>query len=238
MICVLINTDDNSGLWLARSLKQRCAKPVKVITAEELVYAPFFSCGFKNGQAFFTIRLHTDLQLCSSADFTFLNRISYLPDKHLAYFKEVDRDYVRSEQQAVFTFLFSILPNSLFNMATGRGLSGVQRSLFEWKMLARQVGFRMAETVFENKQLYQEKVNSTDGVFYLVAFRGKCYGKKTADCAKAGRLAIALQERSSEKILEVGLQVIGDDVFFETATITPGFRDVNESFLNDLQKLL
>ena len=154
MVCILLNSDDASGKWLAHSLKQVSDKPIKMISAEELVYAQDFTCGFRNGQAFFSITLHSGFCFRCDTTNTVINRINYLNLQHLSQFKEEDRDYVRSELQAIFTFLFDALPNNLFNQSSGRGLCGALRSATEWKLLAIKAGFNTGDTIYQDKTFF------------------------------------------------------------------------------------
>ena len=110
MVCVLLNRDDVPGLWLFRSLQSTGRKDLKLISAEELVYAPSFQCGFQNGKAFFSLSLPNGFVFSNQTVSAVINRIQTLPLQHVQWFKTEDQEYVKTELTATFVFLFSILP--------------------------------------------------------------------------------------------------------------------------------
>lgn len=235
MICILLNNDDGPGLWLARWLRRKKANEVKVISAEELLFASSFSCGFHNGQAFFSLSLQSGFLFSNTTVSTVLNRINYLPSQHLAYFKEEDRNYVQAEQQAIFTFLFSILPNPVFNSSSSLGLSGAFRTQWSWQLLAKRAGLSIAEMIYTGKKLYSSRTQSE--TFFVLVFGEKCYSQSPHLTDKLTEQLQRLRCLCSEKIIEVELSANSSGVFFKTATTKPNFTQINESFLHDLMLL-
>lgn len=169
MVCILLNKDDPSGLWLSRSLQQTGRKDIKLVSAEELVYAPYFCCGFQNGKVFFDIRLANGFVFSNDTVSTVLNRIYYLPLQHIQQFKQEDRPYVESELTATFTFLFSILPGQIFNETTGQGFCGKRRSGLEWMQLAQKAGFEKTALLYQNKELQTDSIPN-EGILQSLLF--------------------------------------------------------------------
>jgi hypothetical protein len=237
MVCILLNADDKPGLWLARTLKQVCTQTVHSISAEELLYAPHFTCGFRNGQAYFSIILHNGFQFSSTSMPLCLNRITHLPQQHLTLFQPGDRDYVQSEQQAVFTFLLSTLPGSLFNNASGRGLCGAHRSYTEWLLLASTAGLTIGDFLFQEKQTFSS-LPEESLQFSVIVFRGKCYSRSPYLSGDLQQALLRLLHLTAENIIEVQLQWVNGKAYFRNALINPTFADVNQAFIHDLNTLL
>lgn len=238
MVCVLLNKNDKPGRWLARSLVQAGAPPLQLISAEELLYAPVFSCGFRNGQAFFSVQLHNGFLFSNTTVTAVLNRISYLPQAHLQQFKEEDRSYVQAEQQAIFTFLFSILPGQVFNAASGRGLSGANRSPAEWLLLASEAGLSVVTTTYSGGTVYFSRQDEQANEITVVVFVGRCYSRSPCLTPALAEKLVALQKQSGENILEVSLLWQNNTAFFRSASVQPGFADVDATFLIDLKNRL
>lgn len=238
MVCFLLNSDDQPGRMLARALKQISAKQIQLISAEELVYAPHIRCGFRHGQAFFSFVLQNGLSFSSDQNMVVLNRVSYLPLLHLRQFRHEDQAYVQAEMQALFTFIFSLLPHPVFNAATGRGLCGAERTAMEWALLAKKAGFCIAETIYEEKHHQHFGGNATPPAFPVIVFNGRCYSSSSLLTQEACRSLLHLLQLSGENIIEVFLQVAGDTLRFDRATVKPGFSGINKCFLADLNQCL
>jgi hypothetical protein len=236
MVCILLNKDDQRGLWLSRLLQQTGRKDIKLISAEELVYAPDFSCGFKNGKAFFNITLPNKFVFSNDTVSKIINRIQYLPLQHLQQFKEEDRLYVEAEFTATFTFLFSILPGNIFNQTTGMGFCGRRRSQLEWLLLAQKAGFEKTELLYQNKELYTEPVSTKSEIKSILFFNNKYYGSE--DNNEAGELCMKLGQLSGEKILEIYFNATDNKLFFVEAKTTPSFQNADIDFITDLNNQL
>ncbi len=238
MICILLNKDDQPGLWLSRLLLQSGRKDIKLISAEELVYAPYFCCGFQNGKAFFDIRLHNGFVFTNDTVFTVINRIHYLPLQHVLQFKQEDRLYVEAELTATFTFLFSILPGQIFNKITGQGFCGKWRSELEWMLLAQKAGFEKSILLYQNKELYNQPVSTEGMIESILFFNNKCYGSIKENYGKAEEYCLMLGQLSGERILEIYFRIIDSKVFFVDAKTIPSFHNAGVDFINDLNNQL
>ena len=238
MVCVLLNNNDAPGLWLSRSLQNFGRKNIKLISAEELVYAPSFRCGFQNGEAFFNLQLHSGFVFSNQTVTSVINRIQQLPLQHIQSFIMEDRDYASTELNAVFVFLFSILPNNIFNATTVRGFCGKRRSLSEWTILAQQSGFKTAEIIYQNDQLQNSIDSENRLVQSILVFNEKCYGDAGNNFPQAAACCISLGKLCNEKILEIYFYAEDGNTFFVSAVTQPSFKNVTPDFINDVNSLL
>jgi hypothetical protein len=228
MICILLNTDDVAGIRLSRLLQRVMSKQVKLISADELVYASSFNCGFNNEKAFYSVQLHNNFLFSNQTVTAVINRIEYLPKAHLQQFILQDKAYVAQELDAVFVFLFSLLPN-IFNKPTVQGFCGKRLSQMQWLQLAYKSGFRTQPFYYESKILQAVPPPNN----------GKCYGlsndlQYTAAkncCQKLGKL-------SEETILQIWFWLQNGQPYFAHAHTQPDFENISEEFINDVIKFL
>ena len=238
MVCVLLNNDDAPALWLSRSLQHSGRKNIQLISAEELVYAPFFRCGFQNGRAFFYLQLQSGFIFSNQTVSSVINRIQQLPLQHIQSFKMNDREYASTELNAVFVFLFSLFPNNIFNETTVRGFCGKRRSLLEWTILAQQSGFKTTEIIYQNNQL-QNFINVENNTLQcILVFNEKCYGRVTNNFPQAAGCCLSLGKLCNEKILEIWFYEQDEEIFFVSALTQPSFKNVTPDFINDINNLL
>ena len=238
MVCILLNNDDVSGLWLARCLQQLSAQTIKLISAEELMYAPSFTCGIHNGQTFFKINLQNGFEFTNKNSSTIINRIGYLPLQHLQQFKQEDSNYVQAELMATFVFLFSSFRNPVFNTASGRGLCGAERSAAEWAMLAGKAGFCSDEMLYEEKEMYIHQSAGSATTFLVVVFNNRCYLQTDHLPVVIEKSCLKLLQLSGENILEVYCHMESENVHFLSAALLPSFKNTNHNFIDELNKLL
>jgi hypothetical protein len=238
MICFLLNREDLAGRWLFRSLKTAGRKDIKLIFAEELVYAPTFNCGFQRGKAFFSLVLNDGFVFSDNTVGTVINRINHIPTEHVARFKSEDRDYVLSELSASFVFLFSILPNIVFNKTTPAGFCGRKRSQLEWMKLAKKAGFEIDPLLFQNKKFEDSgRVNDKNPCSVLY-FKNKCYEIERERNPLINESVQMLGELSGENILEVWFNRENEKLHFLKVSTQPSFRQIGNDFIEDLNKLL
>lgn len=236
-VCLLLNTDDAPGIWLFNRLKQALGAGILMISVDELIHASCFSCGYKNGKPFFSILLQSGLELTHDNIDTSLNRVQYLPVEHVMRFKQEDQGYVNEELNAVFTFLFSIFPNGLFNQSTGMGLNGRQRSQLEWMQLAVKAGFDTVELLYEHQQFQWADLGVDSSMVTMLVFNNKCFGNFPAasSLTEYGR---ALCKLSGEKILELYVREVDNRFVFLGAALIPTFHGAGDDFLDELKALL
>jgi hypothetical protein len=237
MICILINKEDFSGVKLSRLLLNAGRRDIKLISAEELVYAPSFSCGFKNGKAFFSIRLTNGFVFSNETVTSVINRIQQLPYSHLQRFTAADQGYVKAELDAVFVFLFAILPNSIFNKSTPAGFCGRQRSAVEWQLLAAESGFETAPVVYQEK-LLQTTVPAKERLQSILVFNNSCYGNAVRLFPQAAAYCTQLLQRSGETILEIWFWEQDDALFFADASTQPSLENADSNFIQHVNSVL
>lgn len=237
-ICLVLNTDDAPGIWLFNRLQETVGINILMVSVDELIHASRFSCGYKNGKPFFSILLQRGLELTHDNIQTFLNRVQYLPVKHLVRFKNEDQGYVNQELSAVFTFLFSIMPNGLFNHSTGMGLNGRQRSQLEWLLLARKAGFDTIEVLYEHQQLQYGGLGAHSNVITVLVFNNKCFGQNLPGDSRLTKYSEALRILSEEEILELYVREVDERFVFLGAALIPTFKSGGDEFLEELKTLL
>lgn len=237
MICILLNKEDVAGLKLSRLLQKAGRTDIKLIAAEELVYAPSFSCGIRNGKAFFSLQLTDGFVFSNETVSAVINRIQRLPSGHIQRFAAADRDYVKAELDAIFVFLFSILPNSIFNKSTPAGFCGRHRSAAEWQLLAGQSGFATGEMLYQHKQLQTSAVPAGK-IKTLLSFRGGCYGSAAVDHTAAAQCCTKLGQLAGENILEIKFWEDDGQLVFASAATQPSFENLDADFINAINSLL
>ncbi len=139
------------------------------------------------------------------------------------------------KQKLLFTFLFSIFPNQIFNKSSGMGLCGQLRSQLEWMQLAEKAGFKTGELLYENKLL-----QNTDNYLFgqsesVLFFNGRCFGTGSFIHPALSASCLTLGSLSNERILEIYVQQTSPDTFaFTGVNIMPTFKGIGNDFLNEL----
>lgn len=238
LVCLLLNKGDEAGVRLFRSLQNEGVTTLKMISAEELVYASRVNAGVKDGKAYFDIQLQNGLVLNNKNVKACLNRVSFLPLEHAERFQPEDRQYVSQELTAIFTFLFSCMPNQLFNSATGMGLSGRSRGRLQWLELARLAGFETINFNFGRNSFNDLTSLPTPSDTAILYFNGKCYGPVLPVDLLLEDLCTQLGLLSEERVLEIYIRTINGRWAFVGANTLPAFNSVYANFLPDLKMLL
>ncbi|WP_336514166.1 hypothetical protein [Pollutibacter soli] len=211
---------------------------IKLISAEELVYAPVFDCGYQNGKAFFSVELASGFVLSDQNVTATINRISHLPLQHVERFKTEDREYVSAELISNFAFLFSILPHIVFNNTSPSGFCGRVRSDIEWLLLAKKAGFETSAFVYENKITDKLSPVKNDALKNLLYFNGRCYGDNAVLSSSAVTICKEFGEISAENIIEIWFYEDEKRLHFHSATVHPSFHNAGTEFIDDLNSLL
>jgi hypothetical protein len=209
-----------------------------MVSVDELIYASRFSCGLKNGKPFFSILLQRGIELTHENTRSFLNRVQFLPLKHIEGFKREDQGYVNQELSAVYTFLFSIMPGRVFNRSTGMGLNGRQRSQLDWMVLASKAGFDTIEVLYEHKHFQTGDLSTAPNAISVLVFNNRCFGNNLPKNLLLVKCCNALLTLSEEQILQVYVREVDDRFQFLGVTLIPKFTEVGEDFLHELINLL
>lgn len=135
---VLCGPEDASALWAAGRLRDR-GVPLRVVTVEELVYAPSIRYATVGTGVVTEVRLADGTVLGPSLRGT-LNRVTRLPSAHLGATHATDRDYLLQELHAVLVSLLHAWPGVVIGRAHPRGLCGAWWRPAEWMVAAGQAG--------------------------------------------------------------------------------------------------
>ena len=135
---VLCGPEDASALWAAGRLRDR-GVPLRVVTVEELVYAPSLRYATVGTGVVTEVRLADGTVLGPSLRGT-LNRVTRLPSAHLGATHATDRDYLLQELHAVLVSLLHAWPGVVIGRADPRGLCGAWWRPAEWMVAAGQSG--------------------------------------------------------------------------------------------------
>jgi hypothetical protein len=135
---VLCGPEDGSALWAAGRLRDR-GVPVRVVTVEELAYAPSIRYATVGTRVVTEVRLADGTMLGPSLRGT-LNRVTRLPSAHLVGTPATDRDYLLQELHAVLVSLLHAWPGVVIGRVDPRGLCGAWWRPAEWMVAAGQAG--------------------------------------------------------------------------------------------------
>ncbi len=135
---VLCGPEDGSALWAAARLRDR-GVPLRVVTTEELVYAPSMRYAATRTGVTTRVRLADGTVLGPGLRGT-LNRTVRIPTAHLDATLPTERDYVLQELHAVLVSVLHAWPGVMVGRASPRGLSGAWWRPAEWMVAAGRAG--------------------------------------------------------------------------------------------------
>lgn len=135
---VLCGPEDGSALWAAARLREH-GVPLRVVTTEELVYAPSIRYATTRTGVTTRVRLADGTLLGAGLRGT-LNRTVRIPSAHLDATPAAERDYVLQELHAVLVSLLHAWPGVVVGRADPRGLSGAWWRPAEWMVAAGRSG--------------------------------------------------------------------------------------------------
>jgi len=136
VLCLL---GDPSGPWLAGGLAERGLDGIRCVSAHELAFSTSISHEVTSVGTRTSIRL-ADGSLFGPDLVGTVNRLTTLPDDHLAGAEQADRDYAAAEVHALFTSILASLPGRVLGVAGPRGLCGPWLSPAEWTLHAACAG--------------------------------------------------------------------------------------------------
>jgi hypothetical protein len=135
---VLCGPEDDSALWAAGRLRDR-GVPLRVVTTEELVYAPSIRYATTRAGATTRVRLADGTVLGAGLRGT-LNRVVRIPSAHLGTSTPAEREYVLQELHAVLVSVLHAWPGVVVGRTDPRGLSGAWWRPAEWMVAAGRAG--------------------------------------------------------------------------------------------------
>lgn len=125
---------------------------VKLVTSEEIIYAPYWDHRVETGHVVSELRL-TDGTTLSSADIQVVfNRLCYAPVSHFQ--NEDDRAYAIMEFYALLLSWLHSLSCPVINPAVPQGLGAHQYSQFTWFAWAAQAGLPVRDLQYTTNPRY------------------------------------------------------------------------------------
>ncbi|MDX1251328.1 MAG: hypothetical protein IDH49_03580 [Gammaproteobacteria bacterium] len=140
MWLVLCPSNDEAALWAYEGLKARQIAPLELVSAEELACSLRWEHRVSADGASVAITLADRRTINSGAVRGIVNRLSYIPQEHLAMASPADREYAAQELMAFYMSWLYAMPQPVLNRPTAQGLSGAWRHISEWVWLAGKAG--------------------------------------------------------------------------------------------------
>lgn len=138
---ILAHQGDETAIRVYARLRSRHPPDqVKLVSSEELVYAPHWSHRLGASPAATEITLADGTALTSGDLGVVFNRLRYVHMPHFELANQADRDFAVMEMYALWLSWLESLPCPVVNPASARGLGGQERSQVEWLSLASQAG--------------------------------------------------------------------------------------------------
>lgn len=142
MWLVLCDAGDVAALWAYGRLVERGLASLELFTAQVLAPALRWEHRVSTNGASIDIETADGRYLRSDDVKGALNRLTWVPDRHLAVGAEADRGYALQELNALFLSWLCAVPGQVLNRPTAGGLSGRWRHPSEWAVLAARAGLR------------------------------------------------------------------------------------------------
>jgi hypothetical protein len=218
---ILAHQGDETALRVFARLRARHPTgQVKLVSSEELIYAPHWSHRLGEPPPATEITL-ADRTVLSSEDLgVVFNRLRYVHMPHFGLASEADRNFAVMEMYALWLSWLESLPCPVINPASTRGLGAQERSQVEWLALASQAGLPAQGYAFSSdpRAFHSHR--------YTAYWRDQAYDEDGYRAMKeippilAGRHPTFYAEPTGEKraeILVVGERVIADLAISELA---------------------
>lgn len=230
---VLCSPADPCGPWLLERLRRR-GLPVRLVTGEEIVYAPRIEHGLTSAGVTSVVTLRDGARLGPDLCGV-VNRLTSVPTWHLATSVEAEREYAVQELHAILTSMLAGLPGVVANRAVPRGLAGPVLRPAEWLVLAGRVGlpgvgFRSTAADTEVPRVDAEVLVVGDRVLPRAPYVGM-----PAYVERGGR---ALAREAGTGILGLGLRIGEDGWRLATADPLPDLRGWGEPGVDAVLRLL
>jgi hypothetical protein len=227
---VLCGPEDGSALWAAGRLRDR-GVPLRVVTVEELVYAPSIRYATVGTGVVTEVRLGDGTVLGPNLRGT-LNRVSRLPSAHLEATASTERDYMLQELHAVLVSLLHAWPGVVVGRADPRGLCGAWWRPAEWMVAAGQsglvgVGYRSGGS---------DDVPSSRTVLVVAGEVVPPSGVEVPEAVVAGSRTLAA--RHGGGLLGLDFAVEGDAWVFQGGTPWPDLRAGGPAVVDALHSAL
>jgi hypothetical protein len=139
---VLCSPTDNSAPWLRDGLQSRGFVGVETVTIDSLIYSTSITQRLTDCGTSTRILIHDGRVIDDRLQGT-VNRVDFLPMRHLSRIAVPDQDYAMQELFAIFTSILYGLPGAMLNRACDRGLCGPVISAEEWLNTAADAGLHV-----------------------------------------------------------------------------------------------
>lgn len=202
---ILSSLGDATTAHVAARLR-RCHQPaaVRLVSAEELIYAPRWTHRLFDGPGQNVISLHDGTVIRSDSVEVVFNRLGPFSMPHFGAGPAADHDYALMEMSALLLSWLSSFSCPVINRPAPQGLAGPPRSWFGWTQLAGEVGLSTTPARLEwrmGAEGASAPAAFPDGVPFSVLVAG---GRVVGDCHSelAGR-CVALAKAASVELLRL-----------------------------------
>ncbi len=152
MIIFLCSPSDISAPCFLATLRHQYGIKAKIITPQELVYAPAMEHFLDGHHVTSSVTTNTHGTLDNTSMTAVVNRLSWLPDAHLATVNTTDRGYIQQELQAIWSSWISALPCLVINRPTATSMSGSTFHHAIWQHYAALTGLPTASMIYDSAQ--------------------------------------------------------------------------------------
>lgn len=172
MIIFLCSPEDMSARGFVAALNRQHVLDARIVTPQELVYAPDMEHRLANGKALSRITLKEHGVLDSRSMTGVVNRLEQLPDEHLKVVAAPDRGYIRQELLAIWSSWISALPCPVINRPNAVSISGPMFHKAVWLNLASQAGLPTPRVIFDVDTI---EPTATDASMTAIVCRDQCH---------------------------------------------------------------
>jgi hypothetical protein len=230
---VLAAPTDPCGPWVRDGLRARGFDGVRAVSVDALVYSTSITHRVTTAATSTEIVLHDGTVVGPGLRGT-VNRVGYLPARHLDRAAPVDRDYAIQELYALFTSILHGLPGRTVNPAGSRGLSGPFLRPVEWAVAAGAAGL----TVAPRRSLAIEQPVAADGrlVFCVGPAVVGASGAAVPDAVADGCRRLAVD--TGVDLLALTFELDGEQWLFRDASCDVDIRPGGAPLLDALAEVL
>lgn len=144
MILIIAEPFDTAALWLRAALTEATCIPVRVVTPSQLAYAPSATHRLSTTDADIAFTLGDGATVRAAELSGVVNRMTAVPQAHLARAAPVDRSYAVGELHAFMLGWLATLPCPLLNPPAPEALSGPWHCEMAARHFAVQAGLACA----------------------------------------------------------------------------------------------
>jgi hypothetical protein len=138
---ILAHQGDATATQVAARLSQRHRpEDTRLVSMEEIVFAPRWSHTLNGAKAKAALTLHDGTEIRNDQIGVVFNRLQYLDMPHFATSDKADREYAVMEMFALFLSWLKAVPCPIINPISSQNLAGPIHSSLAWQQLAGQAG--------------------------------------------------------------------------------------------------